>query len=838
MIYLDLIFNLSLLVTLSIVSGFIEKRWERKTRLCALLQGGLFGGAAVLGMLRPLDLGYGLIFDGRSIMVSLCGLFFGPLAVGVSAAMTVLARIALGGVGALMGVLVILSSAGIGLLARSRFRPEEAPPSAGRLYLFGLMVHASMVLLMLVLPGEVRSATLRRIGPPVILMYPLATILAGKILSDQVSAARTTASLRQAEERFRSFFDSAPIGKSISSPDGRFLRVNPALAAMLGYPAEEMKGLSIHDVTHPGDVAEGRGGHRMLADGKLGTLEAVKRLVGRDGRELWVHETTCLQRDADGNPMHLLTHLQDITEHKRAEDSLRESESRYRTLFDHGADGIVVLDPETTSPVFFNNQVCAQLGYAREEFAGIKVSDIELVESAEQIRARIRKILETGYDEFETLHRTRQGEQRNVHVKVQYIRSGGKPLYHCIWRDVTESKRAEAEREKLRGELQTAQRMEAVGTLAGGIAHDFNNALTGIFGFGEMVAERVAGDEQSRRDIEEVLRCADRAATLTRQLLMFARPQAIEPVDLDLNALVGSLRNLIAKAAGENIEIRCCLEEGLPAVRADRGQVEQVLMNLCLNARDAMPRGGTLRIGTRSEILEEGSVGWDPGLKKGAYVVLEVSDTGIGMDEKTRERVFEPFFTTKGPEKGTGLGLAMAYGIVRRHDGFINLYSEPGNGTTFKVHLPAVDALPESLPAGSQAEEALRGGTETILLADDEEPIRALAQRVLSDLGYDVVLARNGREAVEAFRRSGKVSLVVLDVVMPGKGGREAFEEMRREVPGLVAVFMSGYAGDALGDLLSSGDDRLFLQKPFGPTVLARRIREALDGRARERAQG
>ena len=384
------------------------------------------------------------------------------------------------------------------------------------------------------------------------------------------------------------------------------------------------------------------------------------------------------------------------------------------------------------------------------------------------------------------------------------------------------------EKTEMERQLQGAQRMEAVGTLAGGIAHDFNNALTGIVGFGELLRMRMAGDAQALHDVDEILRCAERAATLTRQLLTFARRQVIEPVNLDLSALVADLMMLIGKVVGEHIEAKTSPGKDVPTIHADRGQIEQVIMNLCLNARDAMPNGGRLVVETEDVYLEEEHVRQNPYMKTGRYALLTVSDTGVGMEETIRERVFEPFFTTKGPDKGTGLGLAMVYGIVKQHNGFIHLYSEPGKGTAFKVYLPAIEAQPDAVPE-KRKEEIVRGGTETILLAEDEEAIRALAERILTGFGYTVLVARNGEEAVEIFRKNKEIVLAVLDVVMPRKGGKEAFEEMYKRNPLLKVIFMSGYSADAIHDSFVLTPATSFLQKPFGPTVLARKVRETLD---------
>ena len=385
------------------------------------------------------------------------------------------------------------------------------------------------------------------------------------------------------------------------------------------------------------------------------------------------------------------------------------------------------------------------------------------------------------------------------------------------------------EKTKLERQLQTAQRMESVGTLAGGIAHDFNNALTGIIGYGELLRGKVAGDQGALQDLDAMMNAAERASTLTRQLLTYARRLVIEPVNLSLNTLTADLMKLISKVAGEQIEVRTFLAKDLPTIRADRGQIEQVLMNLCLNARDAMPEGGQLLVETEAVYLDEEYAKHNPYIKAGRYVLLKVSDTGIGMDEKTRERVFEPFFTTKGPDKGTGLGLAMVYGIVKQHDGYIHLYSELGKGTTFKMYFPAVEAMPDAV-LETRREETVRGGTETILLAEDEESVRWLAERALEDLGYKVLVARNGEEAIEIFRQNEDIALAVLDVIMPRKGGKEAYEEMHKANPKLKVIFMSGYTANAIHESFVLIVGVPFLPKPFGPSSLARKVREVLDG--------
>jgi two-component system cell cycle sensor histidine kinase/response regulator CckA len=384
-----------------------------------------------------------------------------------------------------------------------------------------------------------------------------------------------------------------------------------------------------------------------------------------------------------------------------------------------------------------------------------------------------------------------------------------------------------AEKAVLQKQLQSAQRMEAVGLVTGGIAHDFNNALTGIIGFSELLKIELEGKEKATRDLDEIRRCAERASVLTRQLLTFARRQAMDPVRLDLNAVAGEAMRLLRKLVGERVEIDEVLAETLPAVKADQGLIEQVLMNLCINSRDAMPGGGRIVVETSSVVLGPGDLAANPEAPPGPYAVLSITDTGSGMDEEVRRRAFEPFFTTKSPDKGTGLGLSVVYGIVKQHGGFINLYSEPGKGTTFRVYLPAVKGAADG--AAPVPMEPVHGGTETILVAEDDEMIRQLIVQILSGLGYKMMLASDGREAVEVARGAKDLSLAIIDVVMPGMSGTEAYAALKGYCPDLKAIFISGYPPDVVCESLMMKPGAPFLQKPFGVTVLARKVREVLD---------
>jgi PAS domain S-box-containing protein len=502
----------------------------------------------------------------------------------------------------------------------------------------------------------------------------------------------------------------------------------------------------------------------------------------------------------------------------------REGEfARLAMAVEQSADAIVLTDRAGT--ILYVNPAFERItGYLEEEAVGKTSRILHSGKHDESFYRQMWEALIRGEVwEGHFINRRKDGTLYEEDATISPVRDpvGNIVSFVAVKRDVTRLL-------SLEKQVRMAQKMEAVGTLAGGIAHDFNNALTVIIGFGEMLKRRIASDPKSVSDLDQILGSAERASVLTRQLLTFARRQIVDLVNLDLNQVVTDLEKLLRKVTREDIEIKIIPAESPMTIRADPGQIDQVLMNLCLNARDAMPAEGRLVIETGTTSLDEGYLKQYPYMKTGWYVVLSVSDTGIGMDEKTRERVFEPFFTTKGPDKGTGLGLAVVYGIVKQHNGFIHVYSEPGKGSTFRVYFPALDAPPDTKIAASHA--VTLGGSEAILLTEDEESVRNMMEQTLKSYGYRVLAACDGEEAVDIFRRQGKeIAIAVLDVVMPKMGGRQAYDVMITMDPELKVLFLSGYSSNAIHDDFVLRPGLPFLQKPFGPEALARKVREVLD---------
>ena len=607
------------------------------------------------------------------------------------------------------------------------------------------------------------------------------------------------------------------------TPDWSLSFVGSEVERLTGYTPAEILGKPKvwRGLIHPDDFRSVQETILFCVRQREPILRMEYRIVRKDGESRWINDRRQMIYDEGGRLLCIDGLCLDISEQKRDEEVRRQ----LTAAVEHAADAIMVTDAEWIVQ-YVNPAFEKVTGYAKEEVLGrtpnILAADGENIQAYLGIEDKIR----TGSPWKGRLKNKRKDgillEQDTV---VSPIRdSGGTIVNHVVAsRDITR----EVQLEK---QARTAQHMEAVGTLAGGIAHDFNNALTGIIGFADLLRMRLGKEPKLQGDVDEILKCAERASTLTRQLLAFARRQVIEPVVLDINTVVRDLSRLMKKVSGEQIEVRTRLAEGIPPVFADRGQLEQVLLNLCLNSRDAMPGGGEFFVSTDGVVWEGERVEDQAAISAGQYVLLTVSDNGDGMDDATRKRAFEPYFTTKAPGKGTGLGLSMVYGIVKQNAGFVFLDTRPGEGTTFRFYFPASEAVSEEKKEKRENREAaVKGGTETILLAEDEEAIRNLAERSLRGYGYDILVARDGAEAVALCEAHPEIAIALLDVVMPRMGGIEALDAMRRLRPDLKAMFTSGYSTDRIHESFVLLPGIEFLPKPYSPASLARRVREVLD---------
>jgi PAS domain S-box-containing protein len=511
----------------------------------------------------------------------------------------------------------------------------------------------------------------------------------------------------------------------------------------------------------------------------------------------------------------------------QADIALKKSEERYRSLFEHSRDSVMTLAPPTWKFTSANPAAIEMFGAKNEEdLTSLKPWEVsparqkDLRLSNEKAMEMIETAMQNGSHLFEWAHKRTNGDEFPSTVLMSRMEWEGEPLLQATVRDITHETALEAQ-------LVQSQKMEAVGQLAGGVAHDFNNLLTVIQGYCEFALVESKG-KKMESILEEVMNAAKRAATLVRQLLAFSRKQVLELENLNMDEVVRDLAKMIQRVIGEHISFNIISEPGPKSFRADKGQIEQILMNLCVNARDAMGEGGTLTIKTSFTELDKKFCEVNAWAKTGRFVVLCISDTGLGMDEETQQRIFEPFFTTKEMGRGTGLGLSTVFGIVRQHEGMVHVYSEVGMGTTFRIYFPLIDRKEAEQVSPKLA--LPEGGTETILLADDDDKVRRVAEIILRMSGYTVLTAGNGEEAVRVFEEHATdIDIALLDVIMPKLGGKAVLDHIRDKKSEIRVIFISGYSTDHFlnGDILDEGIQ--FIQKPYEHDTLLRKVRKALD---------
>jgi len=514
---------------------------------------------------------------------------------------------------------------------------------------------------------------------------------------------------------------------------------------------------------------------------------------------------------------------------RRAKAKADANQARFRALFQNLADPVYIADAAGRL-VATNQQACRETGYTPEEMLQLKVADIDVTGPPEQVAGLFRQLQAQPSSTIQAVHRRKDGSTFPAEVSTRSIEFDGSPAVLGVARNVTERQRAAEENARLQEQLQQAMKMEAVGRLAGGVAHDFNNLLTAILGNLSMALDAREQPEQIRDLLSDANTAAQRAARLTQQLLAFSRKQIIAPRVLDLNAIIAELGRMLGRLIGEDVRLVTSLAEGLWPVKLDAGQLEQALVNLAINARDAMPGGGTLTLATANVVLDRDSCARHPQVRPGPFVRLTVTDTGCGMSDEVKARLFEPFFTTKPAGSGTGLGLATIYGTVRQSSGLIEVHSRVGHGTTFEIHLPRAETEPA---AGIDAAAAAGPpqGHETVLLVEDEEVVRRLSVRILERLGYRVLVAAGGEEALElASAHLARIDLLFTDVVMPGMNGRDLAGRLARLHPEAKVLYSSGYTSDAIVHHGVLEDGVAFIGKPYAPSILATKLREVLDG--------
>lgn len=614
-------------------------------------------------------------------------------------------------------------------------------------------------------------------------------------------------------------FDAISDAVSILDENGTILRCNKAMIELTGKDPEEIVNHSCWEVLHH---AEGPGPDDpflMMKESRRRASVSLKR------HESWFSVTADPIIDQSGKLIGAVHIMTDITDHKLFEARLKESESKFRSLAEQSLVGTYIIQDDRFA--YVNPRFAEMFGYRVEEIIGHKKpQDLTVPDDWRIVQENIRK--------------RKTGERRFMHYEFRGLQAGGDVLYLETYGsssfyegrtaiigallDITEKK-------KLETELLQVQKMEAVGQLTSGIAHDFNNILSAIIGYASLLQMRIKESDPNRPFVDQILAGTERAASLTRSLSTFSRKQMTTLTKIDINESIRSVEKLLLRIIGEDIDLRTNLAPGNPVVRADSGQIEQILMNLATNARDAMPHGGFLSIETS---VIDGDALPEPAENRSLkYVMITVTDTGAGMDEKTREKIFEPFFTMKDLGRGTGLGLWMVYGIIKQHDGFIHCYSEPGLGTTFRIYLPLVPPDGTSEKTDRLAPEVKEGrlhGSETILVVEDDEAVKSLAKTTLETFGYTVIAVQSGEDAVDYLRQNkNKIQLVLSDVIMPGMSGAETGEAIGKLSQDVPIVFMSGYPADIIHKRGLLKGNATIIAKPFSPTVLLEKVREVFD---------
>jgi len=670
---------------------------------------------------------------------------------------------------------------------------------------------------------EINAVTIPWKGKPATLNF----------LTDITERRKAEEALRKNEAKYRELVENANSIILRRDPEGRITFFNEFAQRFFGFREEEILGRNVVGTIVPEKESSGRDLAQMIRDisrhpERYATNENENVLRG--GERVWVAWTNKPILDPDGKLAEILCIGNDITKRKRAEERLAESEVKYRTLVQGMSEAVMQVDNDDRV-LFVNPQFCQMIGYREDELLGRVGYEIYFdPEEQELIRRKNRLRLEKASDAYETRMRKKTGEE-------VLVRISGSPVADALGNvvgsigvitDITERKLLEAE-------FLQAQKMEALGRLAGGVAHDFNNLLTSIMGYSDLLAKKLREDDPSgplRRYADNILSSANRAASLTQQLLSLSRRHTVQMQVLNLNVVVADVERILRGLIGEGIELTTHTERALGRVKADPVQIEQVLMNLAVNARDAMPRGGRLSIRTANVVLDKSYARRRKEVAPGPYVMISVSDTGHGMDAEVQSHLFEPFFTTKEKGKGTGLGLSTAYSIVKQTGGHIVVESAPGKGSTFKIYLPRTEE-PPAPPAPSQprsVEAELPRGVETVLLAEDEEVVRSLAREILRSAGYTVLEAENGEEALKvAASHPGPIHLLLTDVIMPRIGGPALARRLQPLRPDMRVLFMSGYTDGDISSYGGLGSETSLLQKPFQPMALARRVREILE---------
>jgi two-component system, cell cycle sensor histidine kinase and response regulator CckA len=643
------------------------------------------------------------------------------------------------------------------------------------------------------------------------------------ITRDISERKRAEDDLRRSEARFRNYFELPIIGIAMTSLEKEWIDVNDRLCSILGYTREDLMQKKWDEITHPDDLdADVKQFNRMMA-GEIQGYSMEKRFIRKNGAPVWTSMSIRCVRLPGGEPDYFVSVIQDISDRKQAEEEL----FKLAAAVDQAAECVVITDPDGL--IQYVNPAFERItGYTKDEVMGQNPSVLKSgVQDDTFYQALWETISRGDVWSGRFVNRRKNGTQYHEEASISPIRDKYGKIVNFVGvkKDITKEVELEAQ-------LLQSQKMEAVGQLAGGVAHDLNNLLTPILGYSEILLEALHNNDPRYKDISMIQQAAESAKTLTRQLLAFSRKQVLEMKPVGLSQVLLDFKKIVKRTIREDIDIRIQPNASAVLVRADVGQIEQIIMNLSVNAQDAMPTGGVLTLTTEEVTLDEHYLKANTDVSPGCYVMLAISDTGSGMDSELMEHIFEPFFTTKGVGKGTGLGLSTVYGIVKQHSGVINVDSKPGKGTTFRIYLPRIEGEYEAHEEKPQRGKTLQegDGTETILIVEDNSLVRDLASNILTNRGYIVISAGDGKECLKILADyDAPIDLLLTDVIMPDMNGKELYERLSQARPDLPVIYMSGYTEDALAQhgVLEKGVT--LIHKPFTKNTLIEKVREILD---------
>ncbi|MBJ6726351.1 LytS/YhcK type 5TM receptor domain-containing protein [Geomesophilobacter sediminis] len=779
------------------------------------LTGVLVGLICIAVMLNPWSLEKGLYFDTRWVLLSLCGLFFGTVPTAIAVAIAGAFRLYVGGPGGIVGTVVIVVTAAVGLAARHWQEKRENPPNWLQLYLFGVVVQLAMLSCMFLFPAAMRIAILKKIALPILLIYPVLTAVIGLILKKQEVRRIADRKLLYSTALATAALESTPDGILIVNREGKATRWNQRFIELWKVPPhlldmannEELLAYAASQLADPDEFLA-----RVTDLYRHPEETGTDTLYFADGR---IFERYTQPQKVGAEVMGRFWSFHDITEQRNAAESLQ----MMRFCVDHAGDSMFWINSEGRI-LYVNDAACQGLGYSREELLSMRVFDLDPDFTPAVWGPHSEALRQRGSFTFETRHRAKDGRVFPVEVTANYVHFGGHEFNFATTRDITERKRILEERLKLEQQLLHAQKLESLGVLAGGIAHDFNNLLTSIIGNADLALMRINPESPAIDNLHSIEKASARAADLARQMLAYSGKGKFVISNHDVNDLLEEMLHILQVSISKKAVLRLNLTRPLPPVEGDATQIRQVIMNLVINASEAIgDRSGVIAITTgcmdcdRSYLKD---VWLDENIKDGLYVFIEIADTGCGMSKETLAKLFDPFFTTKFT--GRGLGMAAVLGIIRGHKGAVKVYSEVGKGSTFKILLPA-SGKPAEIFNHDTGSEHWRG-SGTVLLVDDEETVRAIGSEMLREMGFDVVTANDGRAAVDVFRSRNDIAFVILDLTMPHMDGEQCFRELRALNPKVKVIMSSGFGELEVTQKFVGKGLAGFVQKPYKFTAL------------------